>query len=75
MKGPHVVLRQLRRLVVRNAKTLQGRKLTDNERRWCTRAQDTLERLVQEGDQVLPVRSDPRHERRVRKRHGSPGST
>jgi hypothetical protein len=68
VKGPGVILRQLRRLVLRSAKTLQGRRLTENERRWSARVHESIAQLIQEGDAVLPLRPDPKFERKVRKR-------
>jgi hypothetical protein len=70
IKGPHVLLRQLRRLVIRSAKTLQGRRLSDDERQWAARVHDQIRSLVAEGDANLPVRPDLQFARKVRKRSG-----
>lgn len=68
VKGCHVRLRELRRFVLRSAKTLQARWLSEKERVWLGRAHDVATDLVREGDQVVTVRTDPRVDRRARKR-------
>lgn len=62
------MLRDLRRLLARNALAAQQRAVTAEERAWSARVQESLQPLVNEGLQVLPGGDDPRDWRRVRKR-------
>jgi hypothetical protein len=66
--GPRRVLKELRRLVMKNARAAEHRAITAEERQWTARVGDTLKQLVDEGDQVLPGGEDPRDRRRARKR-------
>lgn len=68
--GCHVRLRELRRFVLRSAKTLQARWLSEKERVWLGRAHDVATDLVREGDQVVTPRNDTNFSRRARKRQG-----
>lgn len=63
--GAPRILSELRRLLIKTARTLRGRELADPARTWSRRVYDTLAHLVEEGDVVLPP-APP--DRRVRKR-------
>ncbi len=69
--GPRRVLKELRRLIIKNHRALEHRATTAEERTWCQRVHDALDRLIVEGDAVLPGLPDPRDYRRVRKRPGA----
>jgi hypothetical protein len=66
--GPRRVLKELRRIILKNARAQEYRELTDDDKRWCSHVHEALERLTREGDQVLSGGEDPRDRRRVRKR-------
>lgn len=68
VKAPYVRLRQLRTLYVQLAKTLQGRSVTEEERRWLALAIDDLDQLIRVGDAVVTMQDDPKITRRARKR-------
>lgn len=68
--GPRRILRELRRVLVKNDRAAAYRASTDVERRWCGRVGDALERLIAEGDLELPGGEDPRDRCRARKRPG-----
>lgn len=72
IKGPRRILKSLRLLVVRNARSAEYRAATDEERRWSRHVHDTLTTLITEGEAVLPGHEDPRDRRRVRKRAALP---
>ena len=66
--GPRRILQELRRLIIKNHRSLRVRCQTDEEMRWSSRVNEALDRLIHEGDEVLPGLPDPRDRRRVRKR-------
>jgi hypothetical protein len=68
IQGPRRILKQLRALLVRNARSAEHRAVTPEEQRWSWHVQDRIEQLVAEGDAVLPGHEDPRDRRRARKR-------
>lgn len=68
IKGPRRILKQLRALIIRNARSANYRAVTEEERRWSGRVDEALRQLIDEGDAVLPGHEDPRDRRRVRKR-------
>lgn len=68
--GPRRVLRELRWILIKNARSIRHRATTDEERTWSARVQAALEQLVAEGDAVLPGLPDPRDMRRARKAPG-----
>ncbi len=68
VKGSHAVLKRLRAIVIANARTLVGRELDADAQKWHHRVNEFVQRLVDEGDLVLPPTRDPR--RYVRKRPG-----
>lgn len=68
IKGSHAVLKRLRALVIANARTLVGRELDEDAQKWHHRVNEFVRRLIDEGDEVLPVCRDSRDRRRARKR-------
>jgi len=66
VQGPRRVLQELRRLRMKTARALAYRRLTVEEELWSARVYDALDRVIQEGDQVLPGHDAP--DRKVRKR-------
>ena len=66
--GPRRILQELRRLLTKNRGSLEIRTETDEERKWSAPVHDALGRLIEEGDQVLPILPDRRDHWRVRKR-------
>lgn len=71
IKGSHAILKRLRGVVIANARTLVGRELDPDAQKWHHRVHEFVDRLIQEGDQVLPACRDPREVRRARKRPGA----
>lgn len=83
LKGPQKILTQLRvlkdrayRIRVRNDRAVH-RATSPDEAHWCARVGDrldeytgALDRLIREGEAVLPPSRDPRDHRRVRKSKG-----
>jgi hypothetical protein len=82
IKGPQKILKQLRTLKdrawqvrVRNDRAVLRVGDQPDAAQWCARVGDgidravlpTLDRLIAEGDAVLPHNRDPRDQRRVRK--------
>ncbi len=66
--GPQRVLKELRRLLIKTRRAQIARAVTPVEITYLGRVFDTLDGLVREGDDVLPLVEDPRDRRRVRKR-------
>ncbi len=66
--GPRRILAELRRVRIKTDRALAHRALSEDEQRWARRLADALDRLVTEGEAVLPGGADPREARRVRKR-------
>lgn len=66
--GPRRVLLELRRLLIKNNRSLRFRAETPEARMWSARVRDLLAQLIAEGDVVLPGATYPRDARRVRKR-------
>jgi hypothetical protein len=68
IKGSQSVLKRLRGALIANAKTLTGRELGEDAQKWHARVHEFLNRLIDEGVEVLPAFRDPRDQRRVKKR-------
>lgn len=66
--GPRKVLGELARLKLKADRAAIERARTPDERSWCLQVADMLEHLVKLGGKVLPLRIDPREQRRARKR-------
>jgi hypothetical protein len=82
VKGAHVTLRRLiphrksgDKIRIANVRTLQGRRSTDEARRWMQRVHDVLSdhdddlyALIAEGERLFGHVSDPKIDKRARKR-------
>jgi hypothetical protein len=64
--GPRRILQELRRLRTKTARALTYLHVTEDAQRWTGRTYDVLDRLIQEGELVLPGLEGP--DRTVRKR-------
>jgi len=70
IKGSQAILKRLRAVMIANARTLVGRELDEHAQTWHQRVSESVDRLIAEGDLVLPAFRDPRDQRLARKRPG-----
>ena len=68
IKKSRAVWRALFRVQTMTQRALRGRRLSDRERAWHQTVEVGLQALIDLGDRELPVYSEPRLERRARKR-------